>query len=213
MGMASSAGLLPLFVAFSLAMVAGPDSTLALLSGVVVSGFFSLVTGLLLTMAAPSVGLPSITFWLLGSFVSATYDKVLVVSIGTFVAGMLILLPRRRINLLSLYDADARTDLVRWRLMGLVAAIVAAQVSVSGGIGSVGLIVPHVARLMAGPDHTRLLPIAAIPRRDYLSPAMNDIARSEAVQKTSIGFLTSIVGTPVFSFLFWRLQARSLANA
>jgi iron complex transport system permease protein len=217
-GMAFASGLLALFVAFSLAMVAGRASTLALvLSGVVVGGFCSSIIGLLETMANPNTRLPSIMFWLLGSFVSATYDKVLVVASVTVVAGMLILLLRWRINLLSLGDADARAlglnvDLLRWALMALVAVMVAAQVSVSGGVGWVGLIIPHFARLMVGPDHTRLLPVAAILGGVYLL-AMDDIARSVAAEEIPIGFLTSIVGTPIFAFLFWRLQARSWTNA
>jgi iron complex transport system permease protein len=217
-GTAFGSGLLALFAAFSLAMIAGRASTLALvLSGVVVGGFCSAITGLLLTIADPNTRLPSIMFWLLGSFVSATYDKLLVASVVTLVAGTLILLLRWRINLLSLGDADARAlglnvDVLRWVLMALVAVIVAAQVSVSGGVGWVGLIVPHFARLMVGPDHTRLLPTATILGGIYLL-AMDDIARSAAAQEIPIGFLTSIVGTPIFAFLFWRLQARGWTNA
>lgn len=217
-GMAFGSGLLALFAAFSLAMIAGRASTLALvLSGVVVGGFCSAVTGLLLTMADPNTRLPSILFWLLGSFVSATYDKLLVVSTVTLVAGTLILLLRWRINLLSLGDVDTpalgiNVNVLRWVLMALVAVIVAAQVSVSGGVSWVGLIVPHLARLMVGPDHTRLLPTAAILGGIYLL-AMDDIARNLGTQEIPIGFLTSIVGTPIFAFLFWWLQSRSWTNA
>ncbi|MCB1393580.1 MAG: iron ABC transporter permease [Nitrobacter sp.] len=217
-GMAFGSGLLALFAAFSLAMVAGRASTLALvLSGVIVGGFCSSITGLLLTMADPNMRLPSLMFWLLGSFVSATYDKVLVVSAVTLVAGTLILLLRWRINLLSLGDADARAlglnvEILRWVLMALVAVIVSAQVSVSGGVGWVGLIVPHLARLMVGPDHSRLLPTSAILGGIYLL-IMDDIARSVGAQEIPIGFLTSVVGTPIFAFLFWRLQARSWTDA
>jgi iron complex transport system permease protein len=217
-GTAFGAGLLALFAAFALAMVAGRASTLALvLSGVVVGGFCSSITGLLQTLADPNLRLPSIVFWLLGSFASATYDKVLVVSAVMLVAGTLILVLRWRINLLSLGDADAQAlglnvSMLRWVLMALVAVIVAAQVSVSGGVGWVGLIVPHLARLMVGPDHTRLLPVSAILGGIYLL-LMDDIARSAASQEIPIGFLTSIVGLPIFAFLFWSLKSRSWTNA
>ncbi len=212
-GMAFGTGLLALLAAFSLSMVAGRANTLALiLSGVVVGGLCSSIAGLLQTMADPNIRLPSIVFWLLGSFVSATYEKVLVVSIVTCVAGTLIIILRWRINLLSLGDDDARAlgvsvNVLRWALMGLVAVIVAAQVSFSGGVGWVGLIVPHLARMMIGPDHTRLLPVSAILGGGYLL-AMDNIARSVAQEEIPIGFLTAIVGTPIFAFLFWRLQAR-----
>lgn len=217
-GLAFGSGLLALFAAFSLAIVSGRASTLALvLSGVVVGGFCASITGLLETMADPTTRLPSILFWLLGSFVSATYDKLAVVSGVTLVAGTLILSLRWRINLLSLGDVDARAlglrvDVLRWVLMALVAMIVAAQVSVSGGVGWVGLIVPHFARLMVGPDHTRLLPTAALLGGIYLL-GMDDVARSVAAQEIPIGFLTSIVGTPIFAFLFWRFQGKGWTNA
>jgi iron complex transport system permease protein len=217
-GLAFGTGLVALFAAFLLAMAAGRASALALvLSGVLVGGFCSSITGLLQTMVDPSTKLPSIVFWLLGSFASATYEKVLVVSVVTLVAGSLILMLRWRINLLSLGDDDAQAlglnvGVMRWILMALVAVIVAAQVSVSGGVGWVGLIVPHITRLMVGPDHTRLLPTAALLGGIYLL-GMDDIARSATGQEIPIGFLTSIVGTPIFAFLFWRLRARGWANA
>jgi iron complex transport system permease protein len=96
--------------------------------------------------------------------------------------------------------------------MALVAVIVAAQVSVSGGVGWVGLIVPHIARLMVGPDHARLLPTSALLGGIYLL-CMDDIARSATGQEIPVGFLTSIVGTPVFAFLFWRLRGRGWSTA
>jgi iron complex transport system permease protein len=97
-------------------------------------------------------------------------------------------------------------DVLRWTLLGLAAMIVAAQVSVSGGVGWVGLIVPHLARLLVGPDHSRLLPIAAVLSGLFLL-AMDDIARTLTDQEIPIGLLTNAVGAP-FAFLFWRTQAR-----
>jgi iron complex transport system permease protein len=212
-GFAFGSGLLALFFAFALATLSGRASTLALiLSGVIVGGFCSSIIGLLQTLVDPTVKLPSILYWLLGSFVGATYDKVAVVAAVTLFAGTLLLALRWRINLLSLGEADARAlgvnvDVLRWVLMALVALIVAAQVSVSGGVGWVGLIVPHLARLLVGPDHNRLLPTAAVLGGLYLL-AMDDLARSLTDQEIPIGLLTSAVGTPIFAFLFWRTQAR-----
>jgi iron complex transport system permease protein len=212
-GLAFVSGLLALVLAFGLASIAGRASTLALvLSGVIVGGFCGALVGLIQIMVDPTVRLPSIIYWLLGSFVSATYDKVAIVSAVTLVAGTLILVLRWHINLLSLGEVDARAlgvnvDLLRWCLMGLVALMVAAQVSVSGGVGWVGLIVPHLARLMVGADHRRLLPTAAGLGGIYLL-LMDDIARTVTEQEVPIGLLTSVIGTPVFALLFWRVQAK-----
>ncbi len=216
-GLAFGSGLLALVAAFGLASLAGRASTLALvLSGVIVGGFCSALVGLMQTLADPMVKLPSIVYWLLGSFAGATYEKVALVASVTLVAGTLLLALRWRINLLSLGETDAKAlgvnvGLLRWMLMGLVALLVAAQVSVSGGVGWVGLIVPHLARMLVGPEHTRLLPTAAFLGGIYLL-GMDDIARSLTEQEIPIGLLTSVVGTPIFALLFWRTQSRGWAH-
>jgi iron complex transport system permease protein len=211
------AGLLGVVCTFGLSRVAGGTSTLALvLSGVIIGGFCGAVTGLLQFLADPAVKLPSIVFWLLGSFAGATYDKVAIVAVVTLTAGTLLLALRWRINLLSLGEADAQSlglnvSTLRWMIMGLVALLVAAQVSVSGGVAWVGLIVPHLARAIVGPEHTRLMPTAAFLGAFYLL-GIDDIARSLAGHEIPIGFLTSVIGTPVFAFLFWRTQSRGWAR-
>ncbi|ACK52358.1 transport system permease protein [Methylocella silvestris BL2] len=212
-GLAFALGLLALAAAFGLARIAGRASTLALvLSGVIVGGFCSALVGLVQTLADPTTRLPSIVYWLLGSFIGATSSQVVIVASITLFAGGLLLALRWRINLLSLGDADASSlgvniELLRWSLMGLVALIVAAQVSVSGGVGWVGLIVPHLARMLVGPDHVRLLPTAAFLGGIYLL-AMDDVARSATEQEIPIGLLTSVIGTPIFAFLFWKTQSK-----
>ncbi|BGE88068.1 molybdate ABC transporter permease MolB (plasmid) [Methylosinus sp. 3S-1] len=112
----------------------------------------------------------------------------------------------------TLGETDARAlgvdvNALRWALMGLVAVTVAAQVSVSGGVGWVGLIVPHLARMLVGPDHTRLLPASTLLGGVYLL-AMDDIARSLTEQEIPIGLLTSAIGAPIFAFLFWKTQSK-----
>ncbi len=91
--------------------------------------------------------------------------------------------------------------------MLFVALIVAAQVAVSGGIHWVGLIVPHLARMIVGPDHTKLLPASAFLGGIYLL-VMDDIARSAGNQEIPIGLLTAVVGAPVFAVLFWQMKGR-----
>jgi iron complex transport system permease protein len=156
--------------------------------------------------------LPFITFWLLGSFADMTYEKVAVVAGVTLFAGTPLLLLRWRMNLLSLGEADAQAlgvnaEALRWSIVALVALIVAAQVAVSGGVGWVGLIVPHAARMLVGPEHSRLLPVSALLGGLYLL-AMDDVARSASAQEIPIGLLTAFVGTPVFAVLFWKMQGK-----
>src|SRR5262249_1552093 len=100
---------------------------------------------------------------------------------------------------------------LRWSIVVLVALLVAAQVSVSGGVGFVGLIVPHFARMLIGAEHTKLLPASALLGGLFLL-AMHDVARSAVPQEIPIGFLTAFVGAPVFAFLFWKRQGRGWAR-
>lgn len=206
-------GLLALAIAFGLARLSGRASILALvLSGVIVGAFFSALVGLAQYIADPQTKLPSIVYWLLGSFVGATYKKVALSAGITLVAGTGLLLLRWRINLLSLGDADAEAlgvniEGLRWVIVLFVALIVAAQVAVSGGIHWVGLIVPHLARMIVGPDHTKLLPASAFLGGIYLL-VMDDIARSAGNQEIPIGLLTAVVGAPVFAVLFWQMKGR-----
>ena len=92
-------------------------------------------------------------------------------------------------------------------VVALCALVVVAQVSVSGIVGWVGLIVPHLARMLVGPDHRRLLPAAGL-LGGVFTLGMDDIARSAASEELPIGLLTALVGTPVFAVLFWRTQGR-----
>lgn len=212
-GLAFAFGMLALAAAFGLARVSGKAGMLALLlAGIIIGGFFSAITGLVQYLADPQTQLPSITYWLLGSFTGASYAKVAIVATVTLVSGSLLMLLRWRINLLSLGETDAHglgvnVEALRWTCVALVSLLVAAQVSVSGGVAFVGLILPHLARMLVGPEHSRLLPASALLGGLYLL-AMDDIARSVATQEIPIGLLTSFVGTPVFAFLFGKMQGK-----
>jgi iron complex transport system permease protein len=210
---AFACGIGALAMAFGMAKLAGRSSMLALvLSGVIVGAFFSSLVGLAQYVADPQTKLPTILYWLLGSFVGISYGKVAIVAAVVLVCGTLLMMLRWRINLLSLGEVDSQAlginiQALRWGVVALVAMIVAAQVAVSGGVGWVGLIIPHLARLLVGPEHTRLLPASAFLGGIYLL-AMDDIARTAGNQEIPIGLLTALVGTPVFAFLFWKMHGR-----
>jgi iron complex transport system permease protein len=204
-------GFAALACSFMLARVAGRSGTVGLvLAGVIVGAFFSALVGIAQYIADPLSKLPSIVYWLMGSFADATYDKLFLLSLVTLIAGSLLLMLRWRINLLSLGETDAKmlgvnVYWLRWGIVGLVSVIVASQVSVSGGIGWVGLIVPHLARMLIGPNHVRLMPVSAFLGGIFLL-VVDDIARTMGNQEIPIGLLTAMIGTPVFAILFWRTQ-------
>jgi iron complex transport system permease protein len=181
------------------------------LAGVVVSAFCSALVGLATYVADPETKLPDIVFWLLGSFASATWPKVWLLSVCTAIASVVLLGMRWRINVLSLGDEDARTLGVhpaRDRIILLTATCLAisAQVGVSGTIGWVGLVIPNLARLVVGADHRRLLPVSTLMGAVFLVVA-DTLARNLTAAEIPVGIVTAIVGTPVFAYLLRRNAA------
>ena len=215
---AFAGGFLALLSAWLLARLSRTGGVLPLiLAGMAVAAFFTAVHGFIQFTADPENKLPAMVYWLIGSFTGATSHKVAILAPPVLAAGGLLLLLRWRINLLSLGELDAaalgvRTAGLRWTVIALVSLIVAAQVAVSGIIGWAGLIVPHFARMLAGPDHRRLLPASALTGGLFLL-AMDDIARTLLPQEVPIGILTAGIGTPIFILLFWRTQGTGWSNA
>lgn len=209
---ALAGGIAAVVLAAGLARLAPGGALAIVLSGVIVGSFCSALLTLLEFLADPTSSLPEIVYWLLGSFADADRQAVTVMGGALAVAGSGLLLLRWRINILSLGDDEAaalglRVGPLRWLLVVLVAVLVAAQVSVSGIVGWVGLIVPHLARMLVGPDHRRLLPVSAIIGAMFVLLA-DDLARAWPTQELPVGLLTSVVGTPVFALLLWRTRAR-----
>ncbi|SPX56056.1 putative ABC transport system permease component [Klebsiella pneumoniae] len=191
-------GLVALGLIYALAALQGRDSTLGLiLSGIILSGFFAALVSLMQYLADSEETLPNIVFWLLGSFATASWHKVLLMSLPLAVAAGALWKLRWRINLLALEERDARS-------LGVPVAalrrgvLVAAQVAVSGSIAWMGLVVPHLARLLVGADHRRLLPTAF-----WLGAALmlvvDDLARTLTQAEIPIGIITALLGAPLFT--------------
>jgi iron complex transport system permease protein len=187
--------------------VRGHDPLLVLvLAGVVVGSLLGACVALMKYLADPYNQLPAITFWLLGSLASANPEDVW----STLPLMLLGLVPmwllRWRINLLSLDDEEARAlgvETGRIRLVVIAAAtlMTSAAVAVSGVIGWIGLVIPHFARLLVGPDFSRLLPTSILLGAGFLL-AVDTLARTVARIEIPLGVLTAFVGTPLF---LWQL--------
>lgn len=149
-------------------------------------------------------------FWLLGSFATAHWDKLVTLALPLCLAGGLLLSLRWHINVLSMGEQDARTlgiavQPVCWLALSLCAAVVAAQVAVSGSIGWIGLVIPHVARMLAGADHRRLLPVSFWLGGGFMV-LVNDLARTLSDAEIPLGILTAILGAPLFAVLLYKTQ-------
>ncbi len=211
LGSAFAFGLSALILVYALNGIVARRNILALvLAGVVVTGFFSALVSLLQYLADTEDKLPAMVFWLLGSFATANWDKFFLVAAPVLVGSLLLLGLRWRINLLSMGDEDARAlgvtvEPLRWLVLVLVSCIVAAQVAVSGVIGWVGLVVPHMARMLVGPDHRVMMPASLIIGALYLL-VIDTVARTVTATEIPLGILTALIGTPVFALVLRQTQ-------
>ena len=155
--------------------------------------------------ADPQDKLPEITYWLMGSFTSASYQKILI-GCPLIVAGIIIIyLLRWRLNILSLSDDEARTsgiNIKQTRMLFIVAStlVTASAVSMCGQVGWVGLLVPHMCRMKFGNNHVSLLP-ACISIGMTFMIIVDTVARSATAAEIPISVLTAVIGAPFFIIL------------
>jgi iron complex transport system permease protein len=180
------------------------------LTGVVVGSLFGAGVGLVKYLADPYNQLPAMTFWLLGSL-SATTSPDLIPLFGPIAIGALVLIALRwRMNVMSLPEEEARalgvaTGPLRIALVAAATLVTSASVAAAGIIGWVGLVVPHLARSLVGPDFARLLPASAILGGGYLL-LIDTLARTMAQVEIPLGILTAVIGTPFFIWLLASVQ-------
>ena len=189
------------------AQVRRHDPILSLiLAGIVIGTLLGACIALLKYLADPYNQLPAITYWLLGSL-AAVSPRDLALALPFALAGLVPLtLLRWRMNLLSLPDDEARAlgvSVGRLRLAVVCAAtlMTAAAVAISGIIGWVGLLIPHAARMLVGPEFSRLLPLSMLLGAAFLL-AVDTLARTLAPIEVPPGVLTALIGTPFFLWLF-----------
>lgn len=180
------------------------------LTGVVVGSLFGAGVGLVKYLADPYNQLPAMTFWLLGSL-SATTAPDLIPLFGPIAIGAIVLIALRwRMNVMSLPEEEARalgvaTGPLRIALVAAATLVTSASVAAAGIIGWVGLVVPHLARSLVGPDFARLLPASAILGGGYLL-LIDTLARTMAQVEIPLGILTAVIGTPFFIWLLASVQ-------
>ncbi|WP_082478798.1 iron ABC transporter permease [Methylobacterium sp. Leaf102] len=175
------------------------------LAGVAIGAVLGAAISLIKVLADPYNQLPAITYWLLGSLASVTIGDVGAI-LPAIVLGLVpLVLLRWRMNLMSLGEEEARalgveTRALRPLLIMAATLVTAAAVSVTGVIGWIGLLVPHVARLLVGPDFRRLLPASLMLGAGYLL-AVDSVARTLASVEVPLGILTALIGAPFFLWL------------
>jgi iron complex transport system permease protein len=211
LGLSFAFGLITLAAVGLVARVDGRAEVVALvLAGLVIGAMCAAGVSLVQFLADPNGSLPAIVYWLMGSLAGATWERLALAAPGLVVgiAGLAML--RFRLNVLSLDDAVAESlgvkpERERWLVFALVALIVGAQVAVSGVVGWIGLVIPHMTRFLVGPDHRRLIPATALAGAVFLV-AVDTVARTLTAAEIPLGVLTALVGAPVFAVLLRRHQ-------
>ena len=201
-------GVISVFAVYASAREGGRTEVVTLvLTGVALNALLGAVIGLL-TYVSDDAELRSITFWTLGSLAQATWAKVAVVAPLAATGVVLALVGARRLDLLALGDRPARhlgvpVERFRFAMLSVTAVLTAAAVAVSGIVLFVGLVIPHLVRMVAGPGHRWLLPASALAGASVVVGADLAARTLVAPAELPLGVLTALVGSP---FFFWQLR-------
>ncbi len=202
-----AAVVLTYFIGFTIGRQA---ITVLILGGLVVSSLFQALLSIVKTMADTDNALPSITFWLMGSLGRGSGREVLFLLPAVIISSVLLFLFRHQINALSTGEDEAAALGVNVPLTKLVVVVAStlmtvSAVSISGIIGWVGLVVPHIARMISGSSFSRLAPVSFLIGGCFLL-AIDDVVRGIEGVELPLGVLTALIGTPIFILLLYRVR-------
>lgn len=182
------------------------------LSGVITGAFFTALISLIKYAADPDDKLPEIVYWLMGSLTGTSINDV-IISSPFIIGGMIILvLLRWKINILSLSEEEARSlgiDITKYRLIiiGASTIITAVSVALCGIVGWIGLVIPHVGRMIVGNDHKVLIPASIFLGGFYLL-LIDNMSRILTSAEIPLSILTAVIGAPFFAYLLRKTGGR-----
>lgn len=212
--MAFGMSMLTVLIVFLVAHYApGQKVVNLILAGTMVSSLFSAGTSYIKLVADPNNQLPAITYWLMGSLSGAELKDIKFVVIPMAIGLIPLLLLRWQINLLTLGDEEARalgvnTNVIRLIVIACSTLVTASSVSVSGMIGWVGLVIPHLCRKLAGSNYRYLLPASLVGGATFLL-LVDNVSRNLLEVEIPIGILTAFIGAPFFLYLILHKEANS----
>jgi iron complex transport system permease protein len=188
------------------------SNMMLVLSGIIVGGFLSSVLAIMKFVAEEQTELSSIVFWQMGSLSSILGRELLAILPVFLICSSLLLMLSWRINILAFGDLEARTLGVNVRqVRGIVivcaSLLTASAVSISGTIGWIGLVVPHLGRLIVGSDNTRTMPLAILIGSLFML-LIDTLARTVSSVEIPLSILTGFVGAPLYAFLLYKQKTR-----
>lgn len=190
----------------------GRSLLMLVLAGIVMGAVFTALISLIKYTADPEDKLPTIVYWLMGGLSGVGYRDLLFAAPIIGVGSAVLYALRWRINVLSLGDEVARsfgenTKLLRFAVIGAATIVTAACVAVAGIVGWVGLLVPHMARMLFGPDHSSLIPASLSIGACYLL-GIDGVARIATSAEIPLSILTALLGAPFFAWLLTKTGGR-----
>lgn len=184
------------------------------LSGIITSGFFSSTMALIKFSAKEDTELSEIVYWQMGTLARINYQDLFIV-VPLVLACLAILLALAwRLNILSFGEVEAKTlGMNTTRIRGIVivcaSCLTASTVCISGTIGWIGLIIPHLSRILVGSDHRKQLPITILLGATFLL-IVDTMCRTLTTQDIPISVLTGLIGAPFYAWLLWKQKAANL---
>ena len=210
---AFAGGMIAVVLATSIPKIMKNHSMMMLvLSGIIVTGLLDSIMGFLKYVADPDTELAEITHWQLGSLTKATWNDVAYIGPPILLAGIILITIRWRINILSLGEGEARTlgmDIRRIRGIVVVCATIltASAVCISGTIGWIGLVIPHLCRMMIGPDNRKVIPFSVVMGAIFLL-LIDTMARVITSAELPLSILTGFVGAPFYFYLLLKQRMK-----
>ena len=207
-------GLLAVYLTYSLSSVKGEQKiVMVILSGMVISSLFSALISLVKYLADTEEILPSITYWLMGSLYTSNWKSIIWGAPSIIVSSIIFILIRWKTNILSLSEDEAKTlglnlKWIRVLVILLSAVITSSVVSMCGQIGWIGLLIPHICRMIFGSDNMKIIP-ASISFGAAFLLVIDTISRSISITELPVSILTAIIGAPIFILLLRRTGANS----
>ena len=202
-------GMLAVALSIGLARVISIKPVIILvLAGMVVLSFFNALLMVVKYFSDPYDELPGIIFWVMGSLSRITWDNVLIMAPFVILGMILFILLSFRLNILSMGDIQAKSlgmnpSFFRMTLITVSSFMVAISVSTCGQISWIGLVIPHLARTLAGPEHERMIPVSALLGGIFLLLA-DSLARSVSSAEIPVGIITALTGAPVFGWFMFK---------
>lgn len=206
-------GLVSVLLATAIPKLLKNGSNLMLvLSGIIIGGLMDALLGVLKFIAEEDTELSSIVYWQMGSIQAVKMDTLLYMLPIFLVCATLLVLLSWRLNILSFGESEAKTLGVnlKWlRGSAIIASslMTASAVCVSGSIGWIGLIIPHLGRLVVGSDNTKMIPCAMLMGGLFLL-VIDTVARNITSLEVPLSILTGLIGAPFYAWLLWKQKAR-----